>query len=72
MTKAEWARGLAAPASSPAEQERALIEAGVPELSAHELAWHGWRDPRPRLRREIARLEKRLAGVRRFAEREVA
>lgn len=62
----------AARGTGPTETERRLIAAGVDCLTAEEIAQRGWSDPRPALRRDIKRLESRIAGVRRFLERRAA
>jgi hypothetical protein len=52
--------------------EQALLAAGVDALAADDLvrraAVFGYRNTAPEIRRVIKRLEKRLAGVRAFAE----
>lgn len=45
-----------------AERERALLAAGIDAIIAGEIARFGWRDPRPALRRAVAKLQRRLAG----------
>src|SRR5690606_3429762 len=49
----------------PAELERALLAAGIDAITADEITRVGWRDPRTALRRAVAKLQRRLAGLER-------
>src|SRR5690606_5028781 len=54
----------------PAELERALLAAGIDAITADAIARFGWRDPRTALRRAVVKLQRRLAGLERFAARD--
>lgn len=54
----------------PAELERALLAAGIDAITADAIAREDWRNPRTVLRRAIAKLQRRLAGLERFAARD--